>query len=334
MGAAIGYGILFGILFGFLLQRGRICFNSAFRDIYLMKDNYLFKLVMLAIAIDVILFLLFAQIGWINLNPKPFNWLGNIIGGFVFGIGMVLAGGCASGITYRVGEGMTTAWMAAIFYGLGAYATKIGAISGWTKWLSQFNVKITNTSDLYAHKTGPTLASAFHINPWIIGIIFSGVILWYVFGTKTTPRKSKLGWKTAAILLAILAPFAWMSSAVSGRNYGFGITGGWVSLIKGYVTGSSVSWEGWLIVGIILGAMISAISAKEFKLRMPRKPITYLQVAVGGTFMGFGAVTAGGCNIGHFFTGVPQMALSSLLAGLFFILGNWTMAYILYGRDK
>ncbi len=326
-------GIIFGFLFGVILQRGRVCFNSAFRDVFLMKDNYLLKLVMFAISLEVITFLIFAQVGWITLNPKPFNWLGNIIGGFIFGMGMVLAGGCASGVTYRVGEGMTTAWIAAIFYGLTAYATKSGVFHGWLAWLSKFSIKVNNPSPLYVSKSGPTLATLLHMNPWVIGLIFSGLIMAYVFGTKTTERTSKINWKVAAVILAILAPIAWMSSAASGRNYGFGITGGWISLIKSYVTAKPINWEGWSIIGIIIGAMISAIVGKEFKLRMPKHAITYLQVIVGGCFMGFGAVTAGGCNIGHFFTGIPQLALSSMLAGVFFILGNWTMAWLLYGRD-
>ncbi|MDK2886218.1 MAG: uncharacterized protein PWP54_776 [Thermosipho sp. (in: thermotogales)] len=326
-------GIVFGLIFGIILQRGRICFNSAFRDVKLFKDNYLMKFAALVIGLQILTFLFFAQMGWITLNPKPFNWVGNIIGGYLFGMGMVLAGGCASGVTYRSGEGMTTAWFAAIFYGLTAYATKAGVFSGWLKWISKFSVTVEYTEGLYATKSGPTLSSLFNINPWIVGIIFAAILFWYVFGTKTTERSTKLNYKIAAVILAILAPLAWMSSAASGRNYGFGITGGWINLFKGFLTGSSLNWEGWEILGIIIGAMISAKLAGEFKLRMPKKPITYLQVMVGGVLMGLGAVTAGGCNIGHFFTGVPQMAISSLLASLFFILGNWTMAWILFGRE-
>lgn len=326
-------GIVFGLIFGIILQRGRICFNSAFRDVRLFKDNYLMKFAALVIALQVLTFLFFAQMGWITLNPIPLNWVGNIIGGYLFGMGMVLAGGCASGVTYRSGEGMTTAWFAAIFYGLTAYATKAGVFSGWLNWVSKFNIKVDHTEGIYAAKSGPTLSSVFNVNPWIVGIIFVAILLWYVFGTKTTERSTKLGYKTAAIILAILAPLAWMSSAAAGRNYGFGITGGWISLFKGFLNKQPLNWGGWEIVGIIIGAMISAKLAGEFKLRMPKNPITYLQVMVGGVLMGLGAVTAGGCNIGHFFTGVPQMAISSLLASLFFILGNWTMSWILFGRD-
>jgi len=326
-------GIILGLIFGIILQRGRICFNSAFRDVKLFKDNYLMKFAAMVIALQTLTFLLFAQFGWITLNPKPLNWVGNIIGGYIFGLGMVLAGGCASGVTYRTGEGMTTAWFAAIFYGLTAYATKAGIFKPWLDWVSKFNMKVEYTTPIYSSKAGPTLPSVLHLNPWIVGIIFAGLLLWYTFGTKTTKRQSKLGIKTAAVILAILAPIAWIASAASGRNYGFGITGGWIGLFKSFLTGSPLSWEAWEIIGIIIGAMISAKLAGEFKLRMPKNPITYLQVMVGGFLMGLGAVTAGGCNIGHFFTGVPQMAIGSIIASIFFILGNWTMAWLLFGRD-
>ena len=82
----------------------------------------------------------------------------------------------------------------------------------------------------------------------------------------------------------------------------------------------------------MIGAGITAAAYKEFKLRVPKKGKTYLLVSIGGALMGLGAVMAGGCNIGHFLTGIPQLALSSILAGVFFILGNWTMTRITFGK--
>jgi len=328
-------GLLIGVLFGVILQRGRICFNSAFRDVLIFKDNYLMRLAALTLGLESITLLIFAQAGIITLNPKPLNWIGNIVGGFIFGIGMVLAGGCASGVTYRTGEGMTTAWFAALAYALTAHATKKGLFSGWIKWLSNYTVTVSNTNPVYAPKTGPTIATVLGISPWIASIIFLALMLWYAFGVKNkSQRPSKLNWIAASVLIAILAPIAWWASASTGRNYGLGITGGWINLVSVYANNASLNWEGAEILGIIIGAAISAIAGKEFKLRMPKNPKTYAQVLLGGFLMGFGAVTAGGCNIGHFLTGVPTLAISSIVASIFFILGNWTMAWFLFGRQK
>jgi len=334
---AIILGLITGIALGMVLQRGRLCFNSAFRDLILTKDNFLFKAGIFAIALETIAFPIMAQFGWIHLNPKPLNLVGNIIGGFIFGMGMVLAGGCASGTTYRVGEGNTTSWLAALAFGLTAYATQKGVFNPILNAISKFTVKVSNINPLYLAddkgKIGPTLATLLHINPWIMGIIFAVILLAYVFGTKTTERPdSPLKWWVIGLLVLPVAMFGFWSSTISGRPYGLGITGGWVNIMQSYTTNAPLNWEGAEVLGVIIGALIMALANKEFKFRLPKKGITYLQVLVGGVLMGFGAVFAGGCNIGHFLTGIPQLALSSIVAGIFFILGNWFMSWLLYMR--
>lgn len=333
---AIIFGLITGLAFGWILQRGRVCFNSAFRDLYLMKDNFLFKAITLAMAIELIVFPLMAQFGWIRMNPKPLNIFGQIIGGLIFGMGMVLAGGCASGTTYRVGEGNTTSWVAALTYALTATAVKHGGLNGLLKVISPFTVKITPTTsaNLYDKKVGPTFATVLHVNHWIIALIFSGLLLWYVFGTKTSKRPgAKMGWKAIGLWLVPVAAFGFWSSYITGRHYGLGITGGWVSITQAYTQGHLISWEGAEVLGIIIAAFISAVVSKEFKFRVPKRGIAYLQTAIGGSFLGLGAALAFGCNIGNYFTGIPQLGIGSIIAGICFIIGNWTMSWFLYGRS-
>lgn len=325
-------GVIVGLLFGAVLQQGRICFNSAFRDIILIKDNYLLKLAALALAAQMILFVLLAQFGLVSLNPKPLNWGANIIGGFIFGLGMVLAGGCASGTTYRVGEGLTTAWFAALFYGLAGFATSAGAMKWLPGLFSAGVTKVAQDPNYYVAESGPTVASILGLNPWIPAVVIAALLIWYAFGTKTTERETKLNWKAAGILAAVIGALGFVLSGMAGRMYPLGITAGWINILQGVTGGSALNWIGWMIIGTVVGSAIAALATKEFKLRMPRQPITYVQVAIGGTLMGFGAVTAGGCNIGHFFSGVPQLAISSIVASVFLVLGNWAMTWILY-RD-
>lgn len=327
-------GLLTGLAFGVVLQRGRVCFNSAFRDLRLMNDNFMFKAALLAVALETIAFLAMAQLGWIHLNPKPLNWVGVIIGGYVFGLGMVLAGGCASGTTYRIGEGNTTSWLAGLFFAIFALATQSGFLSPIMNAINGWTIKVSSNSALYlGDKTGPTLATLLNISPWIAGLVFAALILIYVFATKTTKRETAAwGWIKTGLLIVPVAMFGFWSSSLSGRAYGLGVTGGWINILQATQTNIALSWEGAEVIGIILGAAITAIIFKEFKLRVPKKGITYAYVVLGGALMGFGATLAGGCNIGHFLTGIPQLAISSIVAGIFFILGNWTMTRILYGK--
>ncbi|MGA2193257.1 MAG: YeeE/YedE thiosulfate transporter family protein, partial [Nitrospirota bacterium] len=107
-------GLLVGCIFGFVLQHGRFCMNTAFREVLLSKDFTVFRIYILALLVMIIGANLLDTYGIIHLKPVPFTWLANVVGGYIFGIGMVLGGGCATGTLYRVGEGMIGSWFAAL----------------------------------------------------------------------------------------------------------------------------------------------------------------------------------------------------------------------------
>lgn len=347
IGLALIPGLILGIIFGFILQRGRFCMNSAFRDILLLKEYKLVKSVLLAIFVSMLGFSIMAFAGIITLNPKHFVWGGNIVGGFIFGIGMVLAAGCASGTTYRVGEGMMGSFVALIGFAGGAYFTKFGALAPIATYL-QSTTKITGEGGSALTVFGD-LTPIFMLIIGILGIAAVGYFwIWSELKAKRNESKPLLDfsnfaqktfkqgwhWAVTAVAIGILAMFAYVSSAASGRNYPLGITGGWVGWNNYWNTGvdSALGWETWLVIGIVIGAFISAVIAKEFKLRIPKEGKTLVIQFVGGLAMGFGAITALGCNIGNILSGWPLLSLGSLLAGGFIILGCWFMAYLLFMR--
>jgi uncharacterized membrane protein YedE/YeeE len=331
---AIVYGLISGLLFGYVLQRSRLCFNSAFRDLLLEKDNFVWKTGIFALALQMILFPLMAQFGLIKLAPPALNWVGVTLGALLFGLGMVLGGGCASGTTYRVGEGNTTSWFAALFFAITGAATAGGFLAPLRSALVPARTSVASNSTLFTENVGPNISTMLGVNPLIPSLIIAVLLIVYVFATKTSPRpEAKWPWWLSSILVTIVAGFAYWSSTQVGRNFGLGITGGWIGLMN-FITGEGAfGWFPALIVGTILGAFITALATKEFKLRVPRDGKTFVTVAIGGMLMGFGAVLAGGCNIGHFLTGVPLLAISSIVASVFFILGNWAMTWFMYMRE-
>ena len=86
-----------GLLFGFFLQKGDLCGSSAFSEVLVMRDGRkllgLWVLIVVAMAGFAVLDLLHV----VKLSPKPFLYLSYLTGGVIFGVGMVLAGGCISG---------------------------------------------------------------------------------------------------------------------------------------------------------------------------------------------------------------------------------------------
>ena len=108
-------GFLFGVGIGFVLERGQFCMASAFRDFFLFRHAHLLRAMMLYLAVLTPAFFLFHAGGLIESYPYvKSGGLFTAAGGLIFGIGMVLAGGCASGTLYRIGEGYVTSLVALI----------------------------------------------------------------------------------------------------------------------------------------------------------------------------------------------------------------------------
>ena len=143
------------------------------------------------------------------------------------------------------------------------------------------------------------------------------------------------GWLPTGIVIGLVGTLAFYTSTLAGRSYPLGITAGWIQWIKMGLPAvdASVNWIAWLVIGIIVGALVAALIAGELKFRMPSWGMI-LQTFIGGLLMGFGAVCSGGCNVTHILSGVPQLAISSLVATVAIVLGAWLTAYLVFIRPQ
>lgn len=138
--------LIFGVVFGMILQRSRFCFTAAFRDPVITGSTSLTRAVFLAIAVGTIGFSALSLYS-ISTGGKPMGTdsvaplsILTVIGGVMFGIGMVTAGGCASGTLMRVGEGFQLQWIALLCFMLGSVA---GAwVMGFLAPLGKANIKV------------------------------------------------------------------------------------------------------------------------------------------------------------------------------------------------
>jgi len=315
-------GLLVGIPFGYALQRGRYCMQTAFRDILLARDFTLFRAYILAVLVQMILVHVFAQMGWVTITRAPSFWLAAMLGGFIFGIGMVLAGGCASGTWYRVGEGM-----------VGSMVALVGFVIGAT--LTDTHLKPVVAS-LRSFTLGDprSLAELLRINPWVLIALFTLVGGLWLVRSPQSPYQRGWSWYQTGLIIGVIAALAWIASGATGRNYGLSVVQPAASIGHFIASGrtDALNWGTFMLLGIPLGAFISARAAGEFKKRVP-KPQRLVQQFGGGLIMGLGGVLAGGCNIGNGLTGASVFAISSILAVIFIILGTWTAVYGMFMVD-
>jgi uncharacterized membrane protein YedE/YeeE len=111
-----------GIGFGIILQRGRFCFTASMRDPYLTGSTSLTRAVLIAFAITTVGFTAIKYGYFVKGLPIPGMGyvvpisFATIAGAFLFGIGMVIAGGCASGTFMRLGEGFQQQLLVIVFF--------------------------------------------------------------------------------------------------------------------------------------------------------------------------------------------------------------------------
>jgi hypothetical protein len=339
----IGYivsGLLVGALFGFILQRGRYCANTGFRDIIFMNDYTIFRAYLLALMTMIIGGNLLYDLGVFKLLPQTFYPLANIIGGYMFGLGMVLAGGCGSGVWYRIGEGQLGAGVAVLGFLVGASATTNGILNPVYKALRTVVIPI-------AGKRNARLWEIFGdgmVEKWVVIAVLA--IIAGIFILKGKPfslgKQKGFYWSMTGLLIGIMGIVAFWASEYWGSGFarGLNFTTPTAELLNIVVTGNAkplfsrtqslgpfiLTWAPLTVIGVPIGAYISAKILKEFLWKVP--PAKELLTAfLGGLMMGFGGITGGGCTVGQALTGVTTLSIGSIVATIFMVLGNWTMVY-------
>jgi len=226
-----------GFLFGFFLEKADLCGSSAFSEMIMMKDREKFYGLAVIIVVSMVGFAVLSALGWIKLNPKPLVWANYIVGGTVFGIGMVLAGGCISGCLFKTGQGNLNSMAGLAGIPLGVAAVLHGPLAGFNKYLEQFIVKNADGSAV-------TFSSVTGLPYGLLALLFglAAIMAAVVLKKTKTVRSTTIKqddlpflqrimvrpWKPwqAGLAIGILACFAYLSSGASGRNYPLGVTHG------------------------------------------------------------------------------------------------------------
>jgi hypothetical protein len=364
-------GLAVGFMFGYVLQHGRFCMNTAFREVLLSKDFTVFRAYILALLVSIIGANLMDSMGIIHLKVPAFTWVANALGGYIFGMSMVLGGGCASGTLYRIGEGMIGSWFTALGFMLGAAAT----ISGFLRPVAEFfwfgpgaDASDPSTykfayqlSDAEGNSVPVTIFNIMGVNRWIIiAVLGAAAIIFISKGKFKKPATQKgFTWWSTGIMIGLVSAIAFFASERLGgmpQARGLSFTGPLNELVT-WFTGSStasqfkslaaennldlnanlaaagtLTWSVWMIGGVVLGSLFSAMQSKEFGWRAPKAKTLATQFGAG-LVMGFSGTMAGGCNVGHGLTGLSTLALGSLVGLIFIILGCWTMVYFLFIRE-
>lgn len=288
--------------------------NSAFRDVIFVNDFTLFRAWMLALLIAIIGSNLIEDLGLMGddgLRRQAFAPIAAIVGGYIFGLGIVRAGGCGSGVLYKQGEGQFAAFIASLGFGIGLIATIHGPLKPVMKFLKSFKVSIGEGENAIGSPALWDILGGRGMK-WIVIAVIAAIIIPIVFKGRPFAKGPKKGWSwsVGGFLLGLLVVFAWWTSYYwGGQARGLSFSGPTSDFFLFVLIGNSqapfdpmfnifgigvATWSALYVVGVPIGAYISARGLGEFKLTAPKDPSELIRVFTGGIIMGFGGAVAGG----------------------------------------
>lgn len=262
----------FGFAYGMMLQYGRFCFASASRDLFAAGVPRMAVGILVALVFFSIVEATLAATNMSTFHPVPFG-IHTLIAGFLFGVGMVLAGGCASGSLYKIGEGNGTSFLA-VFFGL-SIGEAIFVDVNWfnflipQKWIDSSLAKglpadkITSSFDTYL--TGyvwdhPTLQLS---HTKAISDAFPGALKYYLGDSLLNALVP------AVVLLCVIYYFysrkGFMKKRAKQKGGKTGGFGGELAGMWNMITASKRTTLMGVLIGIVAGLHIFVIKGMQIK---------------------------------------------------------------------
>ncbi len=334
------------VAFGAIAQQTHFCTMGALSDVINMGDWSRMRQWALVMATAMAGFSLLSLSGQIDPQQSLYHsprwlWLSTLIGGALFGIGMVLASGCGNKTLIRMGTGNLKSWVVFLFMGVSAFATLKGLTAVWRNRSVD-----TLFVDMPAGAHLGTLISAWvdmpHVWPLAGLAVASALALWALL--------DKDFWQVHHLLAGlglglVVTAMLWVSGHLgyvqehpetlesvylttnSGRMEAMSFVAPMAYILDWLMFYSDVSkvltFGMVSAMGVVCGAALSAVLNGSFRWEGFGQTGDLAHHLVGAVLMGVGGVTAMGCTIGQGVSGISTLSLNALTAVLGIGWGAW-----------
>ncbi len=316
-----------GLLFGYVIQRGGFCLTRAVSNVVLMGDATILRAYVLALVVAMVGVQILTATGALVIPIRPLHWFSNVLGGLLFGVGMILSGGCSGSTWYRVGEGAVGAWVVLLGFAIGATVVRVGALSPLRAALQ--------TPTLTWAGEPPTLYSLLGASPWVVIAVLAVAAGFWLARARGEPEHGKWRWPVTGVAVGVMITAGWWASSFGDRPAGITFAANTGELLTYPMVGfpTRVTWGMLMALGVPVGAFVSAYRAGEFRWKLP-PGWSLVKIFAGGLLMGSSALIAEGCNINQGLTNSATLALGSLLTFASMGAGGWLALWALYLRKS
>jgi hypothetical protein len=319
---AVG-GLVLGLGFGFLGQRSKFCLRAAVIEFWHRRFGEKLAVWLLAFSTAVVAVQVLVLSGQLDVSTArqlsaQGSLSGALVGGLLFGLGMVMTRGCASRLLVLSANGNLRALLSGLIFAVVAQASLGGILAPWREAIAAWWVVDGGASRqlLTLIGGGPLVGLLFGLL-WMSAALFfavrSGWGFWKWFGGMGTGLMVAGGWYlTYQVMSHSFEPIQIQGLTFSGPS------AEWLMHVLHDASGPWTFGLG-LMPGVFLGSLVGALVGREWKLEGFGGGYTMPRYIAGAVLMGFGSMLAGGCAVGAGMTGGAIFAVTAWLA----LLGMW-----------
>lgn len=328
-------GLLLGISFGMIAQKKQFCFSGSIKDYILTKSTMRGSSVITAMIIAVVSTALVSSYYEIDLTQSVYykeniNYFSIILGGLLFGVGMMLSDGCSNRHLIKFAQGDKNSMISLVFIAIFAYATSKGLLYGFFEPITQNETLLE-----WSAKLGNITMNIYIV----VGIL----LLLLAFIVKKIDRLPSL---IDGVAIGILVSLAWLVTGILGEDSLermielSGITFVYptaksMELFMLYEV-NELTFSISLVCGIIIGAFFMSKLNKKYSFGCTAAggENRVRDNMIGGALMGSGGMLSIGCTVGQGLTGLSTLAFASAVAIVSIFISATITALILNKRNK
>ena len=336
-------GLLGGFAAGFFARNCNFCTLGAIEEAYYGSERSRLRTWVFALGIAIAGTQLLDLAGIVNLEQSFYltpklHWGGSILGGMLFGFGMALVGTCAFGMLVRAGGGDMRSLVSIMVLAIAGYTAANGILAIPVTALfdaTTLSFSSVSTSAIYAFISENSL-----LTQTLAAVTAASIAIgWAVSSPRFTRNRAALASGTAIGLTIV---YGWWITGTIGNDpfspqllesYRFARPIGDTLVYAMTFTGATATFSIGGVLGVILGAMTSAIAKGNFRLEAFDEPREMRRHFAGAFLMGVGAILAMGCTIGQGMSGISTLSVNSMLAAASIAVGAWLgIRYLIEGE--
>lgn len=310
--ASVIFGGVLGLVFGAAAQASRFCLRRGLVGQGADRSQAL-GVWLTALLVAIVGTQLVTSGGYVSfidhrLHVPEVPVLAVLIGGALFGVGMVLTRGCVSRLTVLSATGNLRAVTVLVVFAVVAHATLKGVLAPLRVSAGSVTADLGAAASLGGLPGGPAVWSSLLAVGLLALILRSGARPFHLALAAVIGALVPLGWfGTGSVLLDEFDPIPLVSMS---------FTAPWADTLFWSIASTSIpaGFGTGLIGGVLVGSFMTAALRRELQLASFESPQQTLRYGIGAALMGFGGVLAGGCTVGAGLSGVGSLSVAALMA--------------------